>query len=284
MSALGDRPLVSVITPVYNGAAYLEGLIQSVVRQDYPHLEHLVIDDGSTDDGATRRILERHPHLRWWSRPNQGQYATLNEGLAAAHGAVVGFISADDEYLAPSAVSAALAHWRAHPAADGVYGRLLYIDAAGARRIAQPHLAGPWPMSWLKYLCFVPHSSLFIDREWLAQRQLQFDPALRFTGDWDWLIRLAAAGGRLSFLNRPLSFYRLQPAQMTQRHAAEIATEERLICQRYHIDYRRHRLALALAHAYDAALVGGATLVRQGPLVLARRVARRWKPRPPASA
>ena len=70
--ALTNMPLVSIITPVYNGAEYLNEMIQSVQRQDYPNIEHLIIDDGSQDDGATVAILEKYPHLRWWSRENKG--------------------------------------------------------------------------------------------------------------------------------------------------------------------------------------------------------------------
>ena len=65
--------LVSIITPTCNGAEYLEELIQSVTRQVYPNIEHLVIDDGSQYGGATVAILNRYPHLRWWSRENKGQ-------------------------------------------------------------------------------------------------------------------------------------------------------------------------------------------------------------------
>ena len=81
-----ELPLVSIVTPVYNGSLYLEEFIRSVLAQDYPRIEHIVIDDGSTDGGATVEILKRFPHLRWWSRENKGQYPTMNEGFAAADG------------------------------------------------------------------------------------------------------------------------------------------------------------------------------------------------------
>ncbi len=62
-----EYPLVTIITPVYNGAKYIEELILSVKAQDYPYIEHIIIDDGSDDGGATVAILKRHTHLRWWS-------------------------------------------------------------------------------------------------------------------------------------------------------------------------------------------------------------------------
>ena len=82
---------------------------------------------GLTDDGATIAILKRYPHLRWWSRENKGQYATMNEGLEAAKGEFVCFISADD-LLAPGAVKIAIKHLMQHPELDGLYGRALIID------------------------------------------------------------------------------------------------------------------------------------------------------------
>src|SRR5512142_3060691 len=99
-------PPVSMVTPVYNGAEYLEDLIHSVLSQDYPNIEHIIIDDGSQDSGATVAILRKYPHLHWWSRPNKGQYATMNEGLLAARGDILCFVNADD-LVAPNAVKTA---------------------------------------------------------------------------------------------------------------------------------------------------------------------------------
>ena len=114
-----DQPLVSIITPVHNGAKYIEKLIESVRTQDYHNIEHVIIDDGSTDDDATVAILRKYPHLNWWSRENKGQYATMNEGLEAARGELVCFISADD-VMASGAVHCAVEFMQAHPNYDGV--------------------------------------------------------------------------------------------------------------------------------------------------------------------
>jgi len=92
---MSDQPRISVITPVWNGSAYLVPLIESVLQQDYPHYEHIVIDDGSTDEGATVAILQQYKHLRWWSHANKGQYETQNDGLKAATGDIVVIISSD---------------------------------------------------------------------------------------------------------------------------------------------------------------------------------------------
>ncbi len=94
-----ELPLVSIVTPTFNSADYLQELLQSVAAQDYRRIEHIVIDDGSRDGGATVALLQRYPSVRWWSREdNRGQYATLNEGFRAATGDFLTTISADDTY------------------------------------------------------------------------------------------------------------------------------------------------------------------------------------------
>src|SRR5262245_48139770 len=132
MAELPPEPLISVVTPAYGAAAYLEDLIESVRRQDYPRIEHIIVDDGSKDDGATVAILGRYPHLRWWSRENKGQFHTLNEAIQAATGDVLTIISADDRYVTPSAFSRVIAHWRTQPQLGLVYGRVRHIDPEGA--------------------------------------------------------------------------------------------------------------------------------------------------------
>ena len=103
-------PLVSVVTPSLNQAAYIEEAILSVREQDYPRIEHIVVDGGSTD--GTLEILRRHPHVVWSSEPDEGQADALNKGFARARGTVLGWLNADDRYL-PGAVSAARTSLRA---------------------------------------------------------------------------------------------------------------------------------------------------------------------------
>lgn len=90
----------SVITPVYNGSAFLEELILNVQKQDYiGDIEHIIINDGSTDDGATQNIIDKYPHLVTRSRSNFGQYASINEAIKLATGDFLVIISADDLFL-----------------------------------------------------------------------------------------------------------------------------------------------------------------------------------------
>lgn len=87
---------ISIVTPSYNSAADLERAIQSVLDQDYPNWEHIVVDGGSTDN--TREILQKYDHLRWISEPDRGQVDAINKGFAMAQGDVVSYLNADDYY------------------------------------------------------------------------------------------------------------------------------------------------------------------------------------------
>jgi glycosyltransferase involved in cell wall biosynthesis len=188
-------PLVSIITPVYNGAAYIEELILSVKSQDYPNIEHNIIDDGSQDEGATVSILKRHPHLIWWSRKNLGQYATMNEGLKAAKGEYVCFISADD-LMAKNAITHAMDWLNCHPGFDGVYGLTSYVAENGDPypiKFPFPHA----PPRFYPYFVQIQHCSFYISKQILQQKNLMFDSSIRFVGDYDWILRMLNAGIRI---------------------------------------------------------------------------------------
>jgi glycosyltransferase involved in cell wall biosynthesis len=226
-----EVPLVSIITPVYNGAKYLDALIRSVQAQDYPNLEHIVIDDGSTDAGATAAVLQQYPHLRAWSRENRGQYATMNEGLNAAKGEWICFVSADD-VVEPGAVRRAAEFLARHPEWDGVVGYTQAMNDAGQAYAAPPF---QWvPARYYAYFSQISHCSLYAKREALLRHQLTFNPSLRYVGDYDWLVRVVEKLriGRLPF---PLSTIRIHRAQASRVHHQAMFAEQRRIVAEYHI-------------------------------------------------
>lgn len=227
-------PLVSIVTPVNNGAKYIGKLIDSVAGQDYPHTEHIVIDDGSRDDGATVAVLEQYPHLRWWSRENRGQYPTMNEGLEAARGEIICFISADD-LMTPGAVKAVVDEFLAHPIYDGVYGKMLWINEDGSLRHAQEVITHA-PLWLHRYKTFISHCSLYIKKDALARHDLFFDPKLRFLGDFDWIVRITKTPLKIGFVDRALSMVRYHDQQTSKVHAEAIRAESRLMQKRYGIN------------------------------------------------
>jgi len=253
MPFIEKQPLISIITPVYNGAEYLDELILSVLQQDYQHIEHIIIDDGSNDNGATVAILKKYPHLRWWSRENKGQYATLNEGLAAAQGSVITIICADDKYADSSVFSSVINFWQAYPDCGCVYGNTLRMNENSELIAIDPTIRKPpYPVWFIRYWLLIQHCSLFIDKSLITDDVL-FDLSFRYSGDWDWIIRLSQVT-KFAYLNYPLSVYREHAVQTSQSVAwKKLSLENRRILQRYKVNHLLYWL-LICQHRYFKAL------------------------------
>jgi glycosyltransferase involved in cell wall biosynthesis len=124
------RPLISVVTCSYEQARYLDQTIRSVLEQNYPRLEYIVIDGGSADGSAD--VIRRHEHALayWTSEPDRGQTDALIKGFARATGEIHGWLCSDD-LLLPGALDAVARFFSTHPDVMAAYGDALWIDADG---------------------------------------------------------------------------------------------------------------------------------------------------------
>ena len=126
---MNDHPLVSIITPSFNKGPYIEETLQSVRNQTYPHIEHIVIDGGSTDE--TLPILEKYSgDIVWISEPDKGQSDAINKGWRRSHGEIIVYLNADDTYL-PDAVEIAVNYFLQHPETGMIYGDGILSDEKG---------------------------------------------------------------------------------------------------------------------------------------------------------
>ena len=265
-----SNPLITIITPVYNGAEYLDDLIRSVQDQEYPNIEHIVIDDGSDDNDATVGILKKYPHLRWWSRPNKGQYATMNEGLDAARGEIVCFLCADD-LMFPGAIAKAVEAFVSRPDVDAVYGSVLYIDKDGK---PYPMMDRRAPLWAYPYFTHISHASLYAKKSTLLARGLLFQTDLKYVGDYDWIIRLIKDRLKFVFINAPMSQVRKHEKQSTAKYHAAMKAELKQVRLEHQID----KSAIAFFSGVDAIWNAASLLValfKTGPRGLVLTV-RRW--------
>ncbi len=180
-------PLVSIITPSYNQARYLEATMQSVLQQDYPALEYIVVDGGSSD-GSLEIIQKYSPRLTWWiSEPDQGQADAINKGFQKATGQILAWLNSDDLYL-PGAVSQAVSQLEQDPGLGLVFGNALSADADGY--LLNQLLFDDWGLEDLLQFKIICQPAVFMRREAL-QKVDYLDPEYHFFLDHQLWIRLA---------------------------------------------------------------------------------------------
>jgi len=184
---MADLPLVSIITPSYNQAAFLEQTICSVLGQSYPRIEYLLVDGGSNDGSA--EIIQRYAHrLAWWvSERDSGQAEAINKGLRRASGEFVAWLNSDDLYL-PGAVAQAVAALTADPALGLAYGDAITIDAHG--KPLGRFAFGDWGLLDLVGFRIICQPAVFMRRSVLEQAGY-LEPSFHFMLDHHLWIRMA---------------------------------------------------------------------------------------------
>jgi glycosyltransferase involved in cell wall biosynthesis len=207
-----DLPLVTIVTPSYNQGEYIEATIRSVLEQDYPRIEYLVMDGGSSDD--TLEILGRQSdRVRWTSEPDNGQGDAIRKGFGLAKGEILAWLNSDDVYL-PGSVSLAVAALQRSPSVPLVYGNAEFIDRAGA-------VLGPCEQIEPFDLCrlindldfIVQPATFFRNEPYSAVGGL--DSGLTYCLDYDLWIRMASQRGGAAFIPDVLAQVRIYPQTKT---------------------------------------------------------------------
>jgi len=202
------HPLVSILTPSFQQAAWLPDNLRSVACQSYDHIEHVVMDGGSTD--GTVAVLEAAGgSVVWRSEPDNGQADAINKAFAASHGEIIGWINSDDAYFDCDVVADVVAFFSANPEVDVAFGHGLQTTEDGAA--IQILWAPPFDSELLKALNFITQPATFFRRRVLAEPIL--DAAYHFAMDYELWLRLAANGARFARFDRVVGIDRHQQAR-----------------------------------------------------------------------
>jgi glycosyltransferase involved in cell wall biosynthesis len=273
-----QTPLVSVLTPSFGQARWLEDNLLSVEAQTYTQIEHVVMDGGSTDGSVD--ILRRHSGdgLLWVSEPDDGQSDAINRAFAASSGEIIGWLNSDDAYFGPTAVEDAVAVFLADPAVVVVYGHALLVNAEGL--ILQTLWVPPFDRTLLRIHDFIIQPAVFIRRSAVGLRLV--DPSYDFTMDYELFLRLSRTY-EFRRLDRILAIDRHHAARKSYTMLDTWTADSARLEQRYGI--ARGSLARfgrktwkILARVAGAKLVTSAlnepvafSAVRDGPAALTRR-------------
>jgi glycosyltransferase involved in cell wall biosynthesis len=223
-----DQPRVTIITPSFNQARFLEATIQSVLSQDYPLIEYRIVDGGSSD-GSVDIIRKYENNLAWWmSEKDKGQTDAINKGFAHAKGEILAWINSDDTYE-PGAVSAAVNYLQEHPEVGMVYGDCNFISEDG-------RVIGKFGSAQTNYrllrqgYAHIPQQTMFF-RANLWKQVGPLDPSFYFAMDYDLWTRIAART-EIKYVPQTWANFRLHTSGKT------IAADDRCWPEMIRVHYR----------------------------------------------
>lgn len=176
---------VSIITVTFNSENSIEQTLRSVLEQDYPNIEHIIVDGASSDD--TMSIVDRFPHVSIkLSEADNGMYDALNKGLDLAPGDVIGILHSDDVFHNNSVISDVVSSLNDHPEWNGLYGDIRFVDAKG--KTTRYYSGKHWSIRDFSRGMMPAHPSFFAYRS--VFQDMRFHTRFKIAADFDLLLRL----------------------------------------------------------------------------------------------
>lgn len=240
MTSSSTQPKISIVTPSFNQAAFLKEALWSVKNQNYPHVEHIVVDGASTDGSV--EILRRYAslpgweHLRWLSEPDRGQSDALNKGFCMATGDIVGWLNSDDRYRLDCFDT--VIHGFAKSNADVLYGDYTWIDECGHVNRIRREIAFNRFVLYYLHMLYVPTTSAFFRRHIFEDGHLidiQYDYAM----DYEFVVRLVKYGYTFQHIPGLLADFRVHGASKSVAFRKKQLAEHDSIAFKYSPVFRR---------------------------------------------
>lgn len=222
--------MVSIVTPSYNQGRFIEETILSVKNQDYPNIEHIIVDGGSTDN--TLEILKKYEgtyNMRWISEPDEGQADAINKGFKIAKGEIIGWLNADDVYLTRDVVRDVVRTFLEKANADVIYGDILEINEDNVPLCVIPSI--PFlSVKLLQVINYIAQPTVFFRREITAENAI--DVSLKYAMDYDYWLRIAKKH-KVYHLSRILACIRLHRETKSYSRRCEMIEESEYVRSRY---------------------------------------------------
>jgi FkbM family methyltransferase len=215
-----EHPLVSIVTPSFNQAQFLQRTVDSVLGQTYPNIEYIVVDGGS-NDGSVEILRSYGDRFAWISEPDRGQSHAINKGLARASGEILAYLNSDDVLL-PRAAETVVRYLQDHPDGDLVYGTADYIDEHD--NVTGSYHTADYTFTRLMHNCCICQPATFW-RATAARLVGPFNESLSFAMDYEHWIRLDRANAKLVHIPERLAQSRLHASSKTRTARRQIYRE-----------------------------------------------------------
>jgi len=228
-------PKISIITPSYNQAQFLEQTIKSVVDQGYPHLEYFIFDGGSTDGSVDiiKKYAKQYPKIiHWVSKKDKGQVDALNQGLKKATGDIVAYINSDDYYL-PHTFLTVVDYFQRHPQKQWLAGGCQISDKRLVWSFTIKHLVPYGRFRFVHHLFdWLNQPAVFLKKD-LVDQVGEFDPQYHQAFDYDYWLRCLRQAGLPGRLNQDLAVFRIHPQAKGSTNFDNQFKESYKIAQKY---------------------------------------------------
>jgi glycosyltransferase involved in cell wall biosynthesis len=221
---------VSVVVPCLNRARFIVPTIDSILQQDYPNVECIVIDGGSTD-GTIEILRSYESKIKWISEPDNGHADAINKGWKISRGEILAWLNADDCYVVPDAISKAVGYLRNHPEVDVVYGCVVTISLDGEviSDIREPR---SWDLVFAVKYCdhIIPQPAAFVRRP-ILEKANWLDPSFRYGKDHELWLRIGLVG-TIKYFPALLAYERALPglSQHTETSESKVRLTRKFFC------------------------------------------------------
>lgn len=224
---------VSVITVCYNRKATIEQSIKSVLDQDYPEIEYIVVD-GNSSDGTQDSIRKYSDKIaQYISEPDQGMYDAINKGLAMATGDIIGLMHSDDVFYDEKVISKIVDTFKNNPDSDGVYGNGIYVTNDEEQKIVRNRIGGEYDYKKLKSGWLPLHPTVYIKKA-IIERYGNYDLKFKIASDTEFLLRyLFKHKIKMSYLNSYVVKMRMGGLSTDYKRAFKVLKEDYQI-YKYH--------------------------------------------------